>query len=98
MTEKTAWDVERLKESNAELKNNLRELEEHIKEETKEKNTRLADLESFKVSTVEKLITIFRRLDGLKEDDLWIKRTFAGTLITSVIGAIISFVVWLIQN
>lgn len=87
MTEKNAWDISKLKEDVAELRRV--ELEHEV---------RIRSLESFRDSTVERLITVFNRLDELQEGDQWIKRVITTALITAVIGALISGVVWAIQN
>lgn len=87
MTEKNSWDIRQLQ----------RESEDSKKIEI-EHELRIRSLESFRDSTVERLITVFNRLDELQEGDKWIKRVFVTALVTGVIGAIISLIVWAIQN
>lgn len=87
MSEKTEWEIEQLKL--AEKATNKR-LDNHAE--------RIRGLESFKDSTIEKLLQIFNQLEVIKEGDEWIKRTFTKTLITAIIGAVFSFLVWAIQN
>lgn len=87
MTEKNSWDISQLQ----------REAEES-RTVDRDHEARLRSLESFRDSTVEKLITVFNRLDELQEGDQWIKRVIVTALVTGVIGAIISLVVWAIQN
>lgn len=87
MTEKNSWDIKQLQKESEESR---RVEQDH--------EARLRSLESFRDSTVEKLITVFNRLDELQEGDQWIKRVIVTALVTGVIGAIISLVVWAIQN
>ena len=87
MTDKNTWDIKQLQRES-----------EDSRAVTKDHELRLRSLESFRDSTVEKLITVFNRLDELQEGDQWIKRVIVGALITGIIGAIISLVVWAIQN
>lgn len=87
MSEKTEWEVEQLKAANIETN---RKLDNHA--------VSIRDFETFKVSTIEKLLQIFQQLESIKEGDEWIKRTFTKTLVTAIIGAVVSFVVWAIQN
>lgn len=87
MTDKNSWDIRQLQKD-----------VEEAKRVQGEQESRLRSLESFRDSTVEKLITVFRRLDELAEGDQWIKRVIVTALITGVIGAVISLVVWAIQN
>lgn len=87
MTEKNAWDIKQLQK---ETEDSRRVDQDH--------EVRLRSLESFRDSTVEKLITVFNRLDELQEGDQWIKRVIVTALVTGIIGAIVSLVVWAIQN
>lgn len=87
MTEKNSWDIQQLQR---ETEDSRRVDQDH--------EARLRAMESFRDSTVEKLITVFNRLDELQEGDQWIKRVVVTSLVTGVIGAIISLVVWAIQN
>lgn len=87
MTDKNSWDIAQLQ----------REAEDG-RTVDKDHEARLRSLESFRDSTVEKLITVFNRLDELQEGDQWIKRVIVTALVTGIIGAIISLVVWAIQN
>jgi len=87
MTEKNTWDIEQLKRQ-----------VERLEGRDGETELRLRTLESFKDSTVEKLIVIFAKLDELQEGDRWIKRVFVTSLVGGITTALISFVVWAIQN
>lgn len=87
MTDKNSWDIKQLQR---ETEDNRRVHQDH--------EARLRSLESFRDSTVEKLITVFNRLDELQEGDQWIKRVIVTALITGVIGAVISLIVWAVQN
>ncbi|WP_405101394.1 hypothetical protein [Oceanobacillus sp. FSL H7-0719] len=87
MSDKLEWKIELLEKES-------KEQDETIKQNTKD----IRDLQSFKDSTVEKLITIFTTINEIKEDSKWMKRTVIGGLITAIIGGIISLIVWLIQN
>jgi hypothetical protein len=87
LSEKTEWEVEQLKISNKEIN---KKLDNHA--------VSIRDFETFKVSTIEKLLQIFSAIEVIKESDAWIKRTFTKTLITAIIGAVVSLVVWAIQN
>jgi chromosome segregation ATPase len=87
LTDKNSWDIKQLQ----------REAEDS-RAVDKDHEARLRSLESFRDSTVEKLITVFNRLDELQEGDQWIKRVIVTSLVTGVIGAVISLIVWAIQN
>lgn len=87
MSEKTEWEVEQLKAANIETN---RKLDNHA--------VSIRDFETFKVSTIEKLLQIFSAIEDIKDADEWIKRTFTKTIVTGIIGAVISFIVWAIQN
>lgn len=87
MPERTAWELEQLKKRDEERDADMKDFEGRIRA-----------LESFKDTTVEKLISIFNMLEELREGDKWIKRMFSTSLITGIIGAVISFIVWAIQN
>lgn len=78
---------------------------EHLQKESKEQNKKIAehskeirDLRSFKDSTVEKLVMILNTIEEMKENDRWLKRVFTSSLVTAIIGAVGSLIVWLIQN
>ncbi len=86
MSEKTQWEVEYLQKENEQQNVDLKNHEK-----------RLRNLESFKDSTVEKLITIFRTIDDMKEDSRWMKRMFTSTLVGGIVTAVISLIVWFIQ-
>jgi len=86
MSEKTQWEVEYLQKENEQQNADLKNHEK-----------RLRNLESFKDSTVEKLITIFRTIDDMKEDSRWMKRMFTSTLVGGIVTAVISLIVWFIQ-
>lgn len=86
-SEKNSWDIEQLQRQANDTKAVAQDHE-----------ARLRSLESFKDSTVEKLITVFNRLDELQEGGQWIKRVIVTSLVTGVIGAIISLLIWAIQN
>ena len=85
--DKNSWDIKQLQ----------REVEDG-RVVDKDHEARLRSLESFRDSTVEKMITVFNRLDELQEGDQWIKRVIVTALITGVIGAVISLIVWAIQT
>lgn len=87
MTDKNSWDIKQLQRES-----------EDSKVVDKDHELRLRSLESFRDSTVERLITVFNRLDELQEGDQWIKRVIVTALVTGVIGAVISLIVWAIQN
>lgn len=87
MSEKNSWDIAQLQKDSEE---NRRVNLEHEK--------RLRSLESFRDSTIEKLINVFNMLEELKEGDQWIKRVIVTALVTGVIGAVISLIVWAIQT
>ena len=87
MSEKNSWDIKQLQKDSQESR---RVDLEHEK--------RLRSLESFRDSTIEKLINVFNMLEELKEGDQWIKRVIVTALVTGVIGAVISLIVWAIQT
>lgn len=87
MPEKTQWDIEHLQKEN---KRQNDQLAEHTRE--------IRDLQSFRDSTVEKLITIFNTINDMKEDSRWMKRMFTSTLVGGIVTAVISLVIWLIQT
>lgn len=59
---------------------------------------RLRTVEVFKETTVDKLLQVFQAVEKLEEKDRWEKRTFTAALLTSIVGAVISAIVWAFQN
>ncbi|WP_251635167.1 hypothetical protein [Sporosarcina sp. NCCP-2716] len=55
-------------------------------------------IETFHASLVEKLVTIFKRLDGIEETVKWFNRTSLATLGTGMLGVIETVISWLIKN
>lgn len=86
MTDRIKWDIEHLKKDNRLQNEEIDELKQQVR-----------NLESFRDTTMEKLITIFNIIEELKEGDKWIKRTFTTALITVSFGAIVSLLAWFIQ-
>ena len=87
VTDKNAWDIEQLQSAMGEMKKNWQDHE-----------GRMRIMESFKDSTVEKLIIIFNKLEELQEGDKWIKRVFITSLIAATISTLGSLIVWAFQN
>ncbi|MBM7598068.1 uncharacterized coiled-coil DUF342 family protein [Virgibacillus halotolerans] len=87
MSDKTQWDIEHLQKK---ADQHEAKLNSHDK--------RLAALQSFKDSTVEKLLTIFKSIEEIKEESRWMKRSFTTALIGGIVTAVVSLVIWLIQN
>ncbi len=84
---KTQWEVDRLKETS---KKHEKKLDKH--------DERLDELEKFKFSTTEKLITIFKNIEEIKKSNQWWSKTFIGLLLGAIFSATTSLVVWLIQR
>lgn len=87
MPDKAQWDIEQLKKENRRQDERLNVHDEEIKV-----------LQSFRDSTVEKLITIFNTIEEMKEDSKWLKQMFTSTLVGGIATAVISLVIWLIQS
>ena len=41
---------------------------------------------------------IQKKLDAIDDNTIWIRRLVTGTIITTIIGGIVSYIFWLIQN
>lgn len=87
MSEKIKWDVEHLKKENAQQRKRITNNE-----------SRIRTLESFKDSTVEKLITIFNTIEEIKEESRWLKRNFTNTLVGGIVSVVVALIIWLIQT
>jgi len=87
MSDKMKWDIEQIKKDNEAQD---RRLDEHDKQ--------LSSFQSFKDSTVEKLITIFNSIDEMKAESKWMKKTFTTTLLGAIVTVITSILVWLITS
>lgn len=59
---------------------------------------RTDELEIFKYSTVEKLTTIFKRLDTLESSNKWVSQSFFYLILSGVIGAFFFLFQWLITG
>lgn len=81
------WEIDRLKER---TDKHGRRLDSH--------DGRIFDLERFQESTMPKLITLFKTIDEMKEDDKFFKRLFANSLIGGAIAACFSLGVWAFQR
>lgn len=87
MPEKAQWEIEHLKKKADQHEIRLNKQDEKI-----------SVLQSFKYSTVEKLITIFNSIDEMKEDSRWMRKTFITTLVGGIVTVIGSLLVWLITS
>lgn len=85
--EKIKWDIDHLKKEN-EAQNKIIDAHE----------TRMREMESFKDSTVEKLITIFNSIDEIKKDSDWMRKTLTTAIIGVIATVIGSLLVWLITS
>lgn len=83
----TAWQV----------RQNTRAIKD-INLELGKQDDRLRTVEVFKETTVDKLLQVFQAVEKLEEKDRWEKRTFTAALLTSIVGAVISAIVWAFQN
>ncbi|PAV30153.1 hypothetical protein CIL05_06715 [Virgibacillus profundi] len=84
---RTKWEIESLHKKTDKHEERL---DEHDK--------RLTSFQSFKDSTVEKLITIFNSIEEMKEDSQWIRKTFTTTILGAIATVIASLLVWLITS
>ncbi len=87
VSDRLEWEVEHLKK---ESKNHGRRLDGHDKD--------LSELKSFKDSTVEKLISIFKSIEDLHDENRWTRRTLITTLIGGIVTVLGSIIIWLIQT
>lgn len=71
---------------------------ERLKESSQKHDERISRLEVFQISTVEKLKTIFERLKDIEKTNKWVSQSFFYLLISGIIGAVMSLIVWLIQR
>lgn len=71
---------------------------EAIEKQMRDNAGKIHDLELFRESTAQKLLTIFSELKDLQDGDKWIKRLIIGSLITGAVGAVFSFLVWAVQS
>lgn len=71
---------------------------EHLKKESKRYAKEMQEFRSFRDSTVEKLIIIFRMLEEIKEESRWLKRMFTSALVGGIATGVISLIVGLIKG
>lgn len=71
---------------------------EQLKKESADHKQRINELEDFKISTVEKLKTIFERIKELESTNRWLSQSFFYLLGGGVISVIGALIVWLIQK
>ncbi len=68
-------------------------------EESYEKlDKRTDELEKFKYTTVERLTTIFKRLETLESSNKWVSQSFFYLILSGVIGAVFFLFQWLITG
>lgn len=65
---------------------------DQLKEAVKKHDTRIKDVEDFKISTIEKLKTIFERLKEIEKSNKWVSQSFFYILFSGVLAAVLSFV------
>lgn len=87
MTDRKAWEHEQLMEWKKEVNLKFEKLEEWKHGQDK-----------FKTTTVQQLVTIFKKLEELQEGDKWIKRMFITALVGTGFSAVMAMVLWAIQN
>jgi len=85
--QKNAWDIEQLQNWKKELMQKMGKLE-----------TRVEEHETFKATTIQQLLVVFKTLDELKEGDKWLRRMFITALVGTALTAIGALLVWAIQN
>lgn len=71
---------------------------DRLKEQSENHDKRLDELEDFKISTVEKLKTVFERIKELESTNRWMSQSFFYLLGGGVVSAIGALIVWLIQK
>lgn len=87
MDERNSWEIESIKRNIARQEMQIDDLDRRVRM-----------LESFKDATVEKLITVFSMIEEIREGDRWIRRVISSALITALVGAISTVVIWLIKT
>lgn len=87
MTDRNAWNIEKLLEWKAEVEIRFRDL-----------NGWQHDHDEFKNTTIQQLIVIFDTLKELKEGDKWLKRMFITALVGTGVTSIGALIVWAFQN
>jgi uncharacterized coiled-coil DUF342 family protein len=87
VSDKTQWELNRLNER---TDKHEKRLDQH--------DEKLSSFQSFKDSTVEKLITIFKSIDEMKAESKWMKKTFTNTLLGAIVTVVTSIIIWLIQS
>jgi len=71
---------------------------ERLEKIVDEQGSDISDLKIFKASTVEKLKTVFERLNTIEKTSKWVSQSFFYLLIGGVISLIFSLVQWLITG
>lgn len=87
MDEKFKWELKQVQKETADNSSKIIELQ-----------TWKSDMDTFKASLVEKLVTIFKRLDSIEDTNKWVNRTALGTLATGVVAVIGALIMWLVQK
>lgn len=84
---RTQWEIE-----------NLHKKTDRHEERLNQQDEKITAFQSFKDSTVEKLIMIFKSIDKIEEESRWMKRSFTNTLVGGIISIVVALVIWLIQT
>ncbi|WP_077325802.1 hemolysin XhlA family protein [Virgibacillus siamensis] len=69
-----------------------------LEDDNERMKNELDDLQRFKESTVEKLKTVYERIQDLESTNQWISRSFFYVIFGGVISAFGSLIVWLITR
>lgn len=69
-----------------------------LQEDVKENSKKITELEGFKYTTIERLKTLFERINDIEKSNKWVSQSFFYLILSGVIGAIFSLIGWLITR
>lgn len=69
-----------------------------LQEDVKENSKKITELEGFKYTTIERLKTLFERINDIEKSNKWVSQSFFYLILSGVIGAVFSLIGWLITR
>ncbi|MEK4025539.1 hypothetical protein [Sporosarcina sp. FSL W7-1283] len=107
--QKSKWEIEQLKQNEKVLKEDIQKISERVTVEVKEINmnftkeikvleAKISEFDIWREKIESRVSALFRIVDTLKESDLWLKRTIIGAIVSALVGAAFSILIFFIKN
>jgi len=87
MNERNEWEIERLHKR-------LETQDEKIEKQDEE----ISDLIIFRTETIERLRTLFNRIQNIEKSNKWVSQTFYTLILSGLISMILAFVNWVMNQ